>query len=133
MIETKVKERMEKEEMVNNTNEKSLTVIKEKNIITKVIGFFRNIFKRKDPIYQNSEETNYNNQDTQKPNFMALNDIEIKFQNFRQGNIKEEELTEEEKQKMIKIFQNRIEKEQTEINYLKKRILEVRAEYLKTR
>ena len=43
------------------------------------------------------------------------------------------ELTEEEKQKMIKIFQNRIEKEQTEINYLKKRILEVRAEYLKTR
>ena len=53
---------------------------------------------------------------------MALNDIEIKFQNFRQGNIKEEELTEEEKQKMIKIFQNRIEKEQTEINYLKKTI-----------
>lgn len=117
--------------MVNNPNEKSLTVIKHKNIITKVISFFRNIFKRKDPIYQNAEETNYNNQDTQKHNFMALDDIEIKFQNFRQGNIKEEELTEEEKQKMIKIFQNRIEKEQTEINYLKKRILEVRAQYLK--
>lgn len=117
--------------MVNNTKEKSLTVVKEKNIITKVINFFRNIFNKKEKIYQNSEEINYENQSTQKHSFKTLEDIEIKFQNFRQGHIKEEDLTEEEKQKMTTMFQERIEKEQTEINYLKRKILEVRAQYLK--
>lgn len=131
MKKTKVKERMEKEEMVNNTEEKSLTVIKDKNIITKVISFFRNIFSKKEPKYQTAEESNYNDKTTPKQSFMALDDIEIKFQNFRQGNIKEEDLTEEEKQKMTIMFQERIEKEQTEINYLKHKIIELRAQYLK--
>lgn len=117
--------------MVNNTEEKSLTVIKDKNIITKVINFFRNIFSKKEPIYQTVEESNYSNQTTPKQSFMALDDIEIKFQNFRQGNIKEEDLTEEEKKKMTTMFQERIEKEQTEINYLKHKIIELRAQYLK--
>lgn len=117
---------------IRNTEEKSLTVIKDKNIFTKVKDFFRNIFNRKKQKYEYVEESNYNGSISQKRNFMALDDIETKFQNFRQGNIKEKDLTEEEKEKMTKMFQERIEIEEREINHLKKEIIKLRAEYLKT-
>ena len=124
---------MEKEEMTNNTEEKSLTVIKDKNIFTKVIEFFKNIFNKKEQTNQNTEQNHYNNQTNRQYSFATIDNIEIKFQKFRQGAIKEEELTEQEKQKMIKIFQEKIANEQSEINNLKNRILYVRAEYLKMR
>ena len=124
---------MEKEEMTNNTEEKSLTVIKDKNIFTKVIDFFKNIFNKKEQTNQNTEQNHYNNQTNRQYSFATIDNIEIKFQKFRQGAIKEEELTEQEKQKMIKIFQEKIANEQSEINNLKNRILYVRAEYLKMR
>lgn len=117
--------------MVNNTEEKSLTVIKDKNIFTKVIDFFHKIFNRRKQTYQYNEEINSNNQVTPKHNLMALDNLEMKFQNFRNGYIKEEDLTEEEKIELIKMFQQRIKREQEEIEYLKKKILEVRAQYLK--
>lgn len=122
---------MEKEEMVKNTEEKSLTAIKDKNIFTKMIVFFKNIFNKKEQTNQNAEQNHYNNKTNRQYSFLELDNIEIKFQNFRQGNIKEEELTEEEKQKMTKIFQEKIASEQGEINYLKNRILEIRTQYLK--
>lgn len=122
-----------KEEMVSrNTEEKSLTVIKDKNIFTKVKDFFRSIFNRKKQQYQYVEESNYNGSISQKRSFMSLDDIEVKFQNFRQGNIKEKDLTAEEKEKMTKMFQERIEIEEKEINRLKKEIIKLRAEYLKS-
>ncbi len=119
--------------MTNNTEEKSLTVIKDKNIFTKVIDFFKNIFNKKEQTNQNTEQNHYNNQTNRQYSFATIDNIEIKFQKFRQGAIKEEELTEQEKQKMIKIFQEKIANEQSEINNLKNRILYVRAEYLKMR
>lgn len=117
--------------MVKNTEEKSLTAIKDKNIFTKMIVFFKNIFNKKEQTNQNAEQNHYNNKTNRQYSFLELDNIEIKFQNFRQGNIKEEELTEEEKQKMTKIFQEKIASEQGEINYLKNRILEIRTQYLK--
>ena len=115
--------------MVKNTEEKSLTAIKDKNIFTKMIVFFKNIFNKKEQTNQNAEQNHYNNKTNRQYSFLELDNIE--FQNFRQGNIKEEELTEEEKQKMTKIFQEKIASEQGEINYLKNRILEIRTQYLK--
>ncbi len=117
--------------MVNNTEEKSLTIIKDKNIFTKVIDFFHKIFNRKNQTCHYVEETNPESKATTKRTFMALDSIEVKFQNFRNGYIKEEDLTEEEKIELTKIFQQRIKQEQEEIKYLKKKILEIRAEYLK--
>ena len=116
---------------MNNTEEKSLTIIKDKNIFTKVIDFFHKIFNRKKQTYYSVEETNSESKTTTKPRFMALDSIEVKFQNFRNGYIKEEDLTEEEKIELTKMFQQRIKQEQEEIKYLKKKILEVRAQYLK--
>ncbi len=118
--------------MVNNTKEKSLTVIKEKNIFTKVINFFRGLFNKNKKNILDNEQYNYNNQIIQKQSFLAPSDIEIKFEEFRQGNIKESDLTQNEKQQMIKIFQERIQKENQEIDYLKTQIIKIRAQYLRT-
>ncbi|MCI8700400.1 MAG: hypothetical protein HFJ47_03555 [Clostridia bacterium] len=117
--------------MVNNTEEKSLTIIKEKNIFTKVIGFFHKIFNRKKKTCYYDAEINLESKTTTNRSFMALDSIEVKFQNFRNGYIKEEDLTEDEKIELTKMFQQRIKQEQEEIEYLKKKILEVRAQYLK--
>lgn len=118
--------------MINNTEEKSLTIIKDKNIFTKFMDFFHKIFNRRKKAYQYiDEDINANSQITPKRRFMALDNLEMKFQNFRNGYIKEEDLTEEEKMELTKMFQERIKQEQEEIEYLKKKILEVRAQYLK--
>lgn len=118
--------------MNKSTEEKSLTVIKETSIFGRIRKFFQNIFGGKKQKYQYIEENFTSNQNEQKHNFMALDNIEIKFQNFREGLIREKDLTKEEKEKMTKMFQERIEIEEQEINRLKKEIIKLRAEYLKT-
>lgn len=119
---------------MNNTNEKSLVIVKKKNVLTKIVDFFLNIFNKNKHTYKEIEQDNYipeSNNTIIKNNFVAINDIEKKFQDFRRGYIKEEDLTEEEKEKLTKMFQERIKKEQEETEYFRKKILEIREKYLK--
>lgn len=88
--------------MNKSTEEKSLTVIKETSIFGRIRKFFQNIFGGKKQKYQYIEENFTSNQNEQKHNFMALDNIEVKFQNFREGRIKEKDLTKEEKEKMTR-------------------------------
>lgn len=88
--------------MNKNTEEKSLIVIKETSVFGKIIRFFQNIFGGKKQTYQYVEENIIDNQNEQKSSFMALDNIELKFQNFREGLIREKDLTKVEREKMVR-------------------------------
>lgn len=120
--------------MKDNTNEKNLVVIKKKNIFSKILDFFNSVFSKDKEKTQSSDidDIKYKKENVvKKNNFVIIDDIEKKFQDFRRGYIKEEDLTEEEKRQLTLKYQERIKKEQEEIEYFKKKILEIREKYLK--
>ena len=120
--------------MKDNTNEKNLVVIKNKNIFSKILDFFNSVFSKDKEKTQSSDidDIKYKKENVvKKNNFVIIDDIEKKFQDFRRGYIKEEDLTEEEKRQLTLKYQERIKKEQEEIEYFKKKILEIREKDLK--
>lgn len=79
---------------MNNTEEKSLTIIKDRNIFKKFMNFFHNIFNKRKQTY---EDIDSNSKIIPKRSFIDLDNMEMKFQNFKNGYIKEEDLTEKKK------------------------------------
>lgn len=92
--------------MKENTQEKSLVMIKENSIFYKIKTFFRNLFHRGDTIVikEPAIEENKFNEDSSKSKFIeSLKNIEdeetklLKLQKqYREGKIKEEDLTQEQ-------------------------------------
>ena len=61
-----------------------------------------------------------------KNNIAKLDEIELMFQNFRKGLVKECELSDEEKEKISLKYDERIKREQEEIEYYRQKILSIR-------
>lgn len=84
--------------MTNNSKEKSLIPIKKKNIFLRIFDFFIKPFnKEKQDLNNNFINIDLPDNKINRPRFSGLDPDEIKFQNFRKGIIKEEDLTLEEK------------------------------------
>ena len=120
--------------MNNNTNEKSLVVIKNKNIFSRIFNFFDKLIKRNKTTYSNETKENtvnpiisYENRDSNTvKEEVALDRIEKLFIDFRKGLVKEEELSKEDKQQVAEKYKERIRKEKQEIEYLRQRIIQLR-------
>lgn len=112
--------------MMNKSNDKSIMVIKEDNIFNKIIRFIKRIFNK-----NNTENINVIKEEKKttniiKNNVARLDENEIIFQNFRKGLVKEYELSDEEKEKISLKYDERIQKEQEEIEYYRQKILGIR-------
>lgn len=106
--------------MKENTQEKSLKQVNENGIISKLKNFFRNLFKKNKPI-QNAiiVEDSINNsidEEKNKNTFMqSIKNVEnedtklLKLQKqYRNGDIKEEEMTEEQVSDLIDLYDKQI-------------------------
>ncbi len=120
--------------MDNNTNEKSLVVIKNKNIFSRIFNFFNKLIKGNKNTHSNETKenivnsiVNYENKDTGNvKEEITLDRIEKLFIDFRKGLVKEEDLSKEDKQKVAEKYKERIRKEKQEIEYLRQRIIQLR-------
>lgn len=124
--------------MKENTQEKSLAQINENSLFYRIKKFFKNLFnKNKDTIYDNSviEETNnLVENENKKSSFMdSIKNIEneetklLKLQKqYRSGEIKEEELTEEQVNSLCTLYDKQIVDLRKSNEIRKQRLLEYR-------
>ena len=124
--------------MEENTQEKSLVQINENSIFYKIKKFFKNLFnKNKDTIYNYAviEETNnLVGNENKKNSFMdSIKNIEneetklLKLQKqYRSGEIKEEELTEEQVNSLCALYDKQIENLSKSNEIRKQKLLEYR-------
>ena len=124
--------------MEENTQEKSLVQINENSIFYKIKKFFKNLFnKNKDTIYNYAviEETNnLVGNENKKNSFMdSIKNIEneetklLKLQKqYRSGEIKEEELTEEQVNSLCALYDKQIENLRKSNEIRKQKLLEYR-------
>ena len=115
--------------MKENTDEKSLVKINENSIFYKIKQFFKKLFYKKETINNITVETNkvILQNDNKKNKFMEeIKNIEdeetllLKLQKkFRSGEIKEEELTEEQVKSLCELYDKQIAnlRKSNEINY----------------
>ena len=124
--------------MKENTQEKSLVQVNENSIFYKIKRFFKNLFnKNKDTAdnYSAMEEINSSvENENKKSSFMeSIKNIEdqetklLKLQKqYRSGQIKEEELTEEQVNSLCALYDKQIEKLRKSNQIRKQKLLEYR-------
>lgn len=124
--------------MKENTQEKSLVQVNENSIFYKIKRFFKNLFnKSKDTAdnYSVIEETNsFAENENKKSSFMEyiknIEDEETKLLNlqkqYRSGEIKEEELTEEQVNSLCALYDKQIEQLRKSNQIRKQKLLEYR-------
>ena len=124
--------------MKENTQEKNIVTVNEDSIFYKIKSFFRNLFhKNKTMEKTNVEavaENNTEQEESAKKAFVEnLKNIEndetllLKLQKqYRSGEIKEEELTEEQKKALCSLYDDQIEKLKKSNALRKSKILEYR-------
>ena len=106
--------------MKENTQDKSLVQVNENSIFYKIKQFFRSLFYRTNSNVESinvTETTTINNQESNKSSFMEeIRNIEneetklLKLQKqYRSGEIKEEELTEEQVNSLCALYDKQIE------------------------
>lgn len=121
--------------MKENTQEKSLVEVNENNIFYKIKNFFRNLFHRKEIVnnvtdFKIIDETIKKTE--QKNAFMeSIKNIEneetklLKLQKqYRNGEIKEEELTEAQVNSLCTLYDKQIEKLKKSNQIRKQKLLE---------
>ena len=123
--------------MKENTQYKSLVQVNENSIFYKIKKFFRNLFYRTNSKVESSnvtETTTINNQESNKSSFMEeIKNIEneetklLKLQKqYRSGEIKEEELTEEQVNSLCALYDKQIENLRKSNENRKQKLLEYR-------
>lgn len=121
--------------MNKNNTEKSLIKVNENSILFKIKKLFNKIFNQKKYKDNIIEENNYNlKEDTKKEQFKKyIKNIEneetqlIKLQKqYRNGEIKEEQLTHMQIKSLCDLYDKQIEKLQKSNEYRKQRILQYR-------
>lgn len=118
-----------------NTNEKSLTVINENSIYYKIKNFFRKIFKKQNEISTNFEDNKSLELNDKKKEFNAslktnidTSLIDLQTQ-LKQGNIRIDDLTSEEVDKLIKLYKEQIEVKKKRLNEIKFKIINIKRQY----
>ena len=123
--------------MKENTQYKSLVQVNENSIFYKIKKFFRNLFYRTNSKVESinvTETTTINNQESNKSSFMEeIKNIEneetklLKLQKqYRSGEIKEEELTEEQVNSLCALYDKQIENLRKSNENRKQKLLEYR-------
>lgn len=124
--------------MKENTQEKSLVQVNENSIFYKIKSFFRNLFHKKKEVENNlvAEENISSNvaSENKKSAFMeSIRNIEdeetklLKLQKqYRSGEIKEEDLTEEQVNSLCLLYDNQIARLKKSNEIRKKKILDYR-------
>ena len=123
--------------MKENTRDKSLVQVNEKSIFYKIKKFFRGLFYKVNSNVEsiNVAETNtINNQESNKDSFMeSIKNIEdeetklLKLQKqYRSGEIKEEELSEEQVKSLCKLYDKQIANLKKSNDTRKQKLLEYR-------
>jgi len=124
--------------MKENTQDKSLVQVNENSIFYKIKKFFRNLFYRPKIDINESindiETATINNQESNKNAFMKeIRNIEdeetliLKLQKqYRSGEIKEEELTEEQVKSLCDLYDKQIENLRKSNEIRKQKLLEYR-------
>ena len=124
--------------MKENTQEKSLVQVNENSIFYKIKRFFKNLFNKNKDTTDNSvviEETNSSSEnENKKSSFMEfIKNIEdeetliLKLQKqYRSGEIKEEELTEEQVNSLCALWDKQIANLRKSNEIRKQRLLEYR-------
>lgn len=124
--------------MKENTQEKSLVQVNENSIFYKIKSFFRNLFNKKTEVENNlvAEENISSNvaSENKKSAFMkSIRNIEdeetklLKLQKqYRSGEIKEEDLTEEQVNSLCLLYDNQIARLKKSNEIRKKKILDYR-------
>jgi len=124
--------------MKENTQDKSLVQVNENSIFYKIKKFFRNLFYRPKIDINESindiETATINNQESNKNAFMKeIRNIEdeetliLKLQKqYRSGEIKEEELTEEQVKSLCELYDKQIENLRKSNEIRKQKLLEYR-------
>ena len=120
--------------MKENTDEKSLVKINENSIFYKIKQFFKKLFYKKETINNITVETNkvILQNDNKKNKFMEeIKNIEdeetllLKLQKkFRSGEIKEEELTEEQVKSLCELYDKQIANMRKSNEIRKQKLLE---------
>ncbi len=122
--------------MKENTQEKSLVQVNENNIFYKIKRFFKNLFN-KNTIHNYAiieEKSSYLENENKKNSFMeSIKNIEdeetklLKLQKqYRSGEIKEEELTEEQVNSLCALYDKQIENLRKSNEIRKQKLLEYR-------
>ncbi len=122
--------------MKENTDEKSLVKINENSIFYKIKQYFKKLFYKKETINNITVETNkvILQNDNKKNKFMEeIKNIEdeetllLKLQKkFRSGEIKEEELTEEQVKSLCELYDKQIANLRKSNEIRKQKLLEYR-------
>lgn len=122
--------------MKENTDEKSLVKINENSIFYKIKQFYKKLFYKKETINNITVETNkvILQNDNKKNKFMEeIKNIEdeetllLKLQKkFRSGEIKEEELTEEQVKSLCELYDKQIANLRKSNEIRKQKLLEYR-------
>lgn len=123
--------------MKENTQGKSLVQVNENSIFYKIKKFFRSLFYRDNSNAESinvTETTTINNQESNKSSFMEeIRNIEneetklLKLQKqYRSGEIKEEELTEEQVNSLCALYDKQIANLRKSNEIRKQKLLEYR-------
>lgn len=124
--------------MKENTQEKSLVQVNENSIFYKIKSFFRNLFHRKQVvnevnIFENNIEEPSKKENTKNSFMEAIRNIEddetklLKLQRqYRSGEIKEEELTEEQVNSLCSLYDRQIANLRKSNEMRKQKLLEYR-------
>ena len=121
--------------MKENTDEKSLIKVNRNNIFYKIKLFFKNLFSRNEPTVTDIPVTENNrldedNKNTFMENIKKIEDDEtilLKLQKkYRNGELKEEDLTEEQVNSLCKLYDKQISNLRKSNEIRKQKILEYR-------
>ena len=124
--------------MKKNTQEKSLVQVNENSILYKIKKFFKNLFNKNSEITNNytiieEQKVNLENENKKKYFMESIKNIEneeiklLKLQKqYRSGEIKEEELTEEQVNSLCALYDKQIENLRKSNEIRKQKLLEYR-------
>lgn len=124
--------------MKENTQEKSLIQVNENSIFYKIKSFFKNLFKKNNNTIDNysvieekdRSEKNSNKKDSFLENIKNIENEETKSlkiqKQYRSGEIKEEELTEEQVKSLCELYDKQIANLRKSNEIRKQKLLEYR-------
>ncbi len=124
--------------MKENTQEKSLIQVNENSIFYKIKSFLKNLFKKNNNTIDNysvieekdRSEKNSNKKDSFLENIKNIENEETKLlkiqKQYRSGEIKEEELTEEQVKSICKLYDKQIANLRKSNEIRKQKLLEYR-------
>ena len=124
--------------MKENTQEKSLIQVNENSIFYKIKSFFKNLFKKNNNTIDNysvieekdRSEKNSNKKDSFLENIKNIENEETKLlkiqKQYRSGEIKEEELTEEQVKSLCELYDKQIANLRKSTEIRKQKLLEYR-------